>query len=444
MDEEEKSKSINFVKKHGTYKNQKGSWSEYYLCLREGSKQVRNDHVEGGSSQKKRRIQKESKKVGCKCALRIQYQPSSFNELVIVYYWYKHNGHVPSSHSDIRYLKKSKEIIAEIRNGHGIPLVWLLTESQDSETIKIWFRALKEDGWVDPVNVILDNDDAEINAIRDIFTTSNIFLYNALIEFEKKWQCTPAIQYFNTQYRRKKECYRRNQVLGTNTNNYIEAYHKKIKYFYLMTRLNRRIDFLINELVTKILPDYHQQTIQRELGVGRMSSHHKAWRQFELNSIGIDNSSVFRLDISTYIIKSSQDENDYTIEQTGDNALTLVCNCEAYLGNPVPCKHIFVVARKYNIQIPEQITYLPINGDEEQKITNNTVIRNQENSFKRRIEKINHDITQQLEHFDIVRQKIDLNSIPLDKRENVVNKLEEIYRGRILPNMEIDLQHKTA
>ncbi|CAG8836444.1 19705_t:CDS:1, partial [Racocetra persica] len=129
--------------------------------------------------------------------------------------------------------------------GQGVPLVWLLTESQDSETIKLWLCALKEDGWIDLVNVILDNDNAEISAICDIFTTSNIFLYwwhvkrawrrwinkqisgkehnnlfqdinqllsisdesevnNTLIKFEQKWQHTAAVQYFNAQYRQKK------------------------------------------------------------------------------------------------------------------------------------------------------------------------------------------------------------------------------------------------
>ncbi|CAG8742851.1 12920_t:CDS:2, partial [Dentiscutata heterogama] len=106
--------------------------------------------------------------------------------------------------------------------GQGVPLAWLLTESQDSETIKLWLRALKENGWIDPINIILDNDDAEISAICDIFITSNIFLCwchvkyawhsisdksemnNALIKFKQKWQHTAAIQYFNAQYRRKK------------------------------------------------------------------------------------------------------------------------------------------------------------------------------------------------------------------------------------------------
>ncbi|CAG8734522.1 1928_t:CDS:1, partial [Dentiscutata heterogama] len=223
------------------------------------------------------------------------------------------------------------------------------------------------------------------------------------------------------------ECYRHKLVHGTNTNNYIEAYHKKIKYVYLMTRLNSRIDFLINELVTKILPDYRQQTIQRELGVGRMNLHYKVWRQFELNSVSIDNSSIFRLDESTYIVKSTQGKNDYTIEQTGDNVLTLTCNCEAYLGNPVPCKHIFVVTHKYSIKIPEQTTYLPLLNDDEQFTIDNSIIRIQENNFKKRIEEMNHRINQQLERLDNLLQKMDLNSIPLEKREDIVNKLKEVY-----------------
>ncbi|RIB23741.1 hypothetical protein C2G38_1943407, partial [Gigaspora rosea] len=55
------------------------------------------------------------------------------------------------------------------------------------------------------------------------------------------------------------ECYRYNKVRGINTNNYIEAYHKKIKYLYLMTRVNRRIDYLIHELALKILLDYRRE-----------------------------------------------------------------------------------------------------------------------------------------------------------------------------------------
>ncbi|CAG8825069.1 31862_t:CDS:1, partial [Racocetra persica] len=49
----------------------------------------------------------------------------------------------------------------------------------------------------------------------------------------------------------------------------------------------------------------------------------------------------------------------------------------------------------------------------------------QENNFKKRIEEMNHRINQQLERLDNLCQKMNLNSIPLEKREDIVNKLEE-------------------
>ncbi|CAG8562464.1 1201_t:CDS:2, partial [Cetraspora pellucida] len=92
--EEEKSKNINFIKKHGTYinKNEKGSWSEYYCCL-----------------------YAESKKVSCDYTLRVHYNLTNFSEVVVIHYWYKHNEHVPGSHADVKYLRKSEEIITKIK-----------------------------------------------------------------------------------------------------------------------------------------------------------------------------------------------------------------------------------------------------------------------------------------------------------------------------------------
>jgi transposase-like protein len=130
-------------------------------------------------------------------------------------------------------------------SGRGIPLAWYITESSDSNAIRTWLRKLKEDGWEDPKNVILDNDDAEINAIRSIFPQSNVFLcwwhlkyawrrwirkniekndqdnlfydleqllnindennINSMIgQFEQKWANTPAKNYFNSYYKIKK------------------------------------------------------------------------------------------------------------------------------------------------------------------------------------------------------------------------------------------------
>ncbi|CAG8800309.1 12960_t:CDS:1, partial [Gigaspora rosea] len=45
-----------------------------------------------------------------------------------------------------------------------------------------------------------------------------------------------------------------------NTNNYIEAFHRKIKHVYLLVYLNQHVDFLVNELAVNILKDYHEET----------------------------------------------------------------------------------------------------------------------------------------------------------------------------------------
>ncbi|CAG8465573.1 36197_t:CDS:2 [Racocetra persica] len=299
--EEEATKQINFIKPHGSYKNEYGGvWTKHYICSRSGTKQVRNDRVQGGNSQKKRQVQKESKK------------------LVVDY---NHNGHTPGSRADVQHLRKSEETITEIKkfarqglslsairqlmkapeeiteryftskdvvpnrdelltyediynviykeihskyhhnnndaisvlhwanilrnnrenmnnlndpilscfqmhsenqkfllgfhtpwqykmyqkyhelvhidsthntnsskyflftilirhphSGHGVPLAWLILESCDSQTIEIWFRMLKNDGWAEPTAVMLDNDNAEINAIHNVFPHSKIFL----------------------------------------------------------------------------------------------------------------------------------------------------------------------------------------------------------------------------------------------------------------------------
>ncbi|CAG8788822.1 17312_t:CDS:2, partial [Gigaspora rosea] len=150
--EEEKSKNINFTKKSGTYinKNEIGSWSEYYSCSRTGSKRIRNDRVEGGASNKKRQIQKESKKVGCECALQVHYNPSNFPDMVVMHYWYKHNGHVPGSRADIKYLRKSEEIINEIkkfaRQGLSLSAIRQLMKipTEIAEGIRQWVDILEE------------------------------------------------------------------------------------------------------------------------------------------------------------------------------------------------------------------------------------------------------------------------------------------------------------
>ncbi|CAG8799456.1 15694_t:CDS:2 [Cetraspora pellucida] len=208
MKKEKTTKNINFLKFREIYKNKNGVWSEYYTCSQAGTKQIHTNYIEGG--------------------------------VVVVNYWHKHNSYIPGNRADIQYLKKSEKIIARIKKFacQGLSLsfirqlmkapeedvvpnrdelftyediynviykeihlkyhydnldvinvqqwVKVLSENQMnlnnlndpilSEAIKVWLNALKNDRWVNLVNVMLDNDDAEINAIHKVFTSANVFL----------------------------------------------------------------------------------------------------------------------------------------------------------------------------------------------------------------------------------------------------------------------------
>ncbi|CAG8697395.1 4636_t:CDS:1, partial [Racocetra fulgida] len=98
----------------------------------------------GGNSNKKRQIQKETKKVGCECTLQAHYNLSNFSEVVVMHYWYEHNGHVPGSRADVKYLKKSEEIITEIKTfaqqGLSLSAIRQLMKTPTEITEKFFFN----------------------------------------------------------------------------------------------------------------------------------------------------------------------------------------------------------------------------------------------------------------------------------------------------------------
>ncbi|RIB03020.1 hypothetical protein C2G38_2226248 [Gigaspora rosea] len=110
-----------------------------------------------------------------------------------------------------------------------------------------------------------------------------------------------------------------------------------------------------------------------------------------------------------------------------DNKPTLVCNYEAYLRNPVLCKHIFVVSRKFKIEMPDQTTYLLIDNDiqvnNEQPGNKIVAIDN----IEKQVDEINCNIDQWLERIENLHQRINLNNISIERKKDIVIKLEEIY-----------------
>ncbi|CAG8473701.1 3806_t:CDS:10, partial [Cetraspora pellucida] len=164
--------------------------------------------------------------------------------------------YVPSSHADVKYLRKSEEIITEIKKFAQQGLS---------------FSAICRD-------IVLNRD-----------------------EFIQQWA----------------DILRENKNIPNNLNNLI------LSLFQVSDAL-------------KILPDYQEEIIQYEIRIGKMGPHQKIMRRFEINSTSIDESSIFHLDESIFIIRLTEGESDYTIQKTENDKLTLICNCKAYLRNPEP------------------------------------------------------------------------------------------------------------
>ncbi|CAG8772870.1 26581_t:CDS:2, partial [Gigaspora margarita] len=100
--------------------------------------------------------------------------------------------------------------------------------------------------------------------------------------------------------------------------------------------LNRHVNFLINELAINILRNYHEETIQCELNIGRMGSHYRT-RKFEINLTNIDDNSIFQLHESLFIIKLTQGEYDYILddEEQLDDDKEQLDNNEEQLDNEI-------------------------------------------------------------------------------------------------------------
>lgn len=78
-----------------------------------------------------------------------------------------------------------------------------------------------------------------------------VLLKHTLKEFKKSSTTVNFGKYFETHYASKKEqwaaCYRRDAFI--NTNMYVEAFHRVLKYIYLKGRINKRLDKFVYVLL---------------------------------------------------------------------------------------------------------------------------------------------------------------------------------------------------
>lgn len=171
------------------------------------------------------------------------------------------------------------------------------------------------------------------------------------LEFnETKW-----VEYIRKEYQNNCEkwidAYRLYEHQEMNTTNFIEAWHKKLKYTYLGAKQNHHIDTLIWTL-RNALKDNEFECEAIQLMIGRMKPRQKEQRQRELAGLNFD---IFKFPGGRqYSVKSSKDSqyevsiNDYVQQQSNNiKPAHFECTCVDFKYRGMACKHIFAVYQRY-------------------------------------------------------------------------------------------------
>lgn len=166
-------------------------------------------------------------------------------------------------------------------------------------------------------------------------------------------------------------CYR--VGLGINTNMYMEAMHKTLKYIYLEGKKNKRIDKCIHALI-KLVRDHMFQRLKKNIKgknsyrINLINSSHRKINEFKSEDI-IEENNLWK-------IKSSSNSYVYTVQKISTDhhdkceLFCKVCNicihnfsctCPDYSIKLNLCKHIHAVSQKVS-KVPEIQVERPEDG----------------------------------------------------------------------------------
>ncbi len=211
--------------------------------------------------------------------------------------------HGTNSHGMLLY-----SIVIKHSAGFGVPCAFLITRDKSQDTLEQWLRNLQSVG-LNPKYFMIDVSEVETSAIRNAYLLDVEILYcwfhvkqawkrqvraklnsandeaealdhlNALlyaenpeelnqikIDFENRWRENVDFwNYINRYYFAKfpswSKAYRSTFHGRIDTNNYIERWHKQLKYNFLKNKPNRRLDRLIYILTNGVTAWYRQVSV---------------------------------------------------------------------------------------------------------------------------------------------------------------------------------------
>ena len=286
------------------------------------------------------------------------------------------------------------------------------------------------------LRLLLEETDKEAFETLLSKTTAQLSAYSETKSFAK---------YFTTYYAFRKQqwasCYRHEACV--NTNMYMEAFHRVLKYIYLKGKVNKRVDHCVHTLL-KIARDKGYERLVK-LEKGKQSLRFKMIKDRHKSSIKLSVNQVKSQDQSTWLVTSdTKDEVVYTVTLENDNCPyncylkcsdcgicihTFTCNCIDSLIRSTICKHIHLVARLHKPPV-QDIGSAPTvdNIDyQEETILNKLMKDNRETSLiKERVKSKLNELLGQISKCD--------NQDLLIAVEQHVNTAQQILKAKVQNN----------
>ena len=189
-------------------------------------------------------------------------------------------------------------------------------------------------------------------------------LNETITELSKSSDTASFAKYFATHYAHNKEqwaaCYRMDAFL--NTNMYVEAFHRVLKYIYMKGRVNKRLDKCLHILLKLARDKGFERLVKMEKG--KNTERISMIRARHQSSLKLSFSQVIETDTTshtgTWEVVSSETNNRYSVTLVHNIcpescSITcpecnicihmFFCNCADALIRSTICKHIHLVAR---------------------------------------------------------------------------------------------------
>ena len=257
--------------------------------------------------------------------------------------------------------------------GEGYPVAWCLSNRTDLTLLLSFFKSIKNrTGVIIPKWIMTDDADqyysawvgvfglgpqkllctwhvdrawrGHLNSIRNKEMAQKVYhnlrvlleetdeskferlLLETQKQMSKSTQTEEFLKYFKTYYTtRRREwalCYKRSSHI--NTNMYVEAFHRVIKYLYLKGKTNKRVDKCIQMLLKYERDKCFERLTKIEKGKlsGRITTimrRHTASRKLSATLIE-------SVDDVTWKVKSSDSQHDYTVVKEQTKCHVNICN----------------------------------------------------------------------------------------------------------------------